>query len=47
VKTDTYPLTVPPDLLGEVRQASRDLGLSVADIMRQIIATIHRVNGWL
>jgi hypothetical protein len=35
MKTDTYPLAVPPDLLGEVRQASRDLGLSMADIMRQ------------
>jgi len=35
MKTDTYPLAVPPDLLGEVRQASQDLGLSMADIMRQ------------
>ena len=35
MKTDTYPLAVPPDLLGEVRQASLDLGLSMADIMRQ------------
>jgi hypothetical protein len=35
MKTDTYPLAVPPDLLGEVRQASRELGLSMADIMRQ------------
>src|ERR1700691_5640520 len=35
MKTDTYPLSVPPDLLGEVRQASQDLGLSMADIMRQ------------
>ncbi len=35
MKTDTYPLAVPPDLLGEVRQASHDLGLSMADIMRQ------------
>jgi hypothetical protein len=35
MKTDTYPLAVPPDLLGEVRRASRDLGLSMADIMRQ------------
>ena len=28
-------MAVPPDLLGEVRQASQDLGLSMADIMRQ------------
>ena len=35
MKTATYPLAVPPDLLGEVRQASQDLGLSMADTMRQ------------
>src|ERR1700721_934973 len=35
MKTETYPLAVPSDLLGEVRQASQDLGLSMADIMRQ------------
>ena len=35
MKTDTYPLAVPPDLLGVVRRASEDLGLSMADIMRQ------------
>jgi hypothetical protein len=35
MKSDTYPLAVPPDLLGEVRRASQDLGLSMADIMRQ------------
>ncbi len=35
MKTDTYPLAVPPDLLGEVRRTSEDLGLSMADIMRQ------------
>jgi len=35
MKTDTYPLAVPADLLGEVRRASQDLGLSMADIMRQ------------
>ncbi len=35
MKSDTYPLAVPPELLGEVRRASRDLGLSMADIMRQ------------
>ena len=37
MKTDTYPLAVPPDLLGEVRQASQDLGLSMADMMRQVM----------
>jgi hypothetical protein len=35
MKTDTYPLAVPSDLLGEVRRASQELGLSMADIMRQ------------
>jgi hypothetical protein len=35
MKTDTYPLAVPADLLGEVRRASQDLGLSMADVMRQ------------
>jgi hypothetical protein len=35
MKTDTYPLAVPPELIGEVRQASKELGLSMADIMRQ------------
>ncbi|HEY3915016.1 MAG TPA: hypothetical protein VGN61_11065 [Verrucomicrobiae bacterium] len=35
MKTDTYPLAVPPELLGELRRASKDLGLSMADIMRQ------------
>ena len=35
MKTDTYPLAVPPDLLGKLRRASQDLGLSMADIMRQ------------
>jgi hypothetical protein len=35
MKKDTYPLAVQPDLLEEVRRASQDLGLSMADIMRQ------------
>jgi hypothetical protein len=35
MKSDTYPLAVSPDLLGEVRRASQDLGLSMADTMRQ------------
>jgi hypothetical protein len=35
MKTDTYPLAAPRDLLGKLRTASEDLGLSVAAIMRQ------------
>jgi len=35
MKRDTYPLSVPPDLLLEVRRASQALGLSMADVMRQ------------
>jgi hypothetical protein len=35
MKSDTFPLAVPPDLLGEIRRASQDLGLSMADIMLQ------------
>ncbi len=35
MKTETYPWAVPRDLLGELRRASEDLGLSVANIMRQ------------
>ncbi len=35
MKGNTYPLAIPPDLLGEMRHASEELGLSMADIMRQ------------
>jgi hypothetical protein len=35
MKSNTYPLAVPSDLLGEVREVSQDLGLSMADTMRQ------------
>ncbi len=35
MKANTYPLAIPPDLLGEMRRASEELGLSMADIMRQ------------
>jgi hypothetical protein len=35
MKTNTYPLAVPPDLLKELRQAAQQTGLSVADTMRQ------------
>ena len=37
MKTDTYPLAVPSDLLVEVRQAAQETGLSMADTMRQSI----------
>lgn len=35
MKTDTYPLAVPTDLLKELRKTARQTGLSVADTMRQ------------
>lgn len=35
MKTETYPLAVPADLLGEVHKAAQQTGLSVADTMRQ------------
>ena len=35
MKTDTYPLAVPSDLMGELRRCARETGLSVADTMRQ------------
>jgi hypothetical protein len=35
MKTETYPLAVPEDLLGEVREAAKETGLSIADAMRQ------------
>jgi hypothetical protein len=31
---DTIPLTMPPDLLEEVKRAARETQLSSADIMR-------------
>jgi hypothetical protein len=37
MKSDTYPLAMPPDLLGEVRQTAVETGLSMADAMRQSI----------
>jgi hypothetical protein len=37
MKSDTYPLAMPPDLLGEVREAASETGLSMADAMRQSI----------
>jgi hypothetical protein len=35
MKSDTYPLAVPADLLAEVRQTAQATGLSMADAMRQ------------
>jgi hypothetical protein len=37
MKTNTYPLAVPSELLKEVRKAARKTGLSMADTMRQSI----------
>jgi hypothetical protein len=37
MKTNTYPLAVPADLLKEVRKAAQKTGLSMADTMRQSI----------
>jgi hypothetical protein len=34
---ETYPLTIPEDLLGEVRKAAEQAHLSMADAMRQSI----------
>ena len=33
----TYPLGMPEELLKEVKNAAKDTGLSVADVMRQAI----------
>ena len=35
MKTATFPLAIPADLLGEVRKTAKDTGLSMADAMRQ------------
>lgn len=37
MKSDTYPLALPPELLREIRQTSKVTGLSMADAMRQSI----------
>ena len=37
MKSDTYPLAVPPDLLRDIRQTAEATGLSMADAMRQSI----------
>lgn len=35
MKSETYPLAMPADLLREVRSTAKETGLSVADAMRQ------------
>lgn len=35
MKSETYPLAMPPELLSEVRQTAQETGLSIADAMRQ------------
>jgi hypothetical protein len=35
MKTNTYPLAVPSDLLKDLRKAAQQTGLSMADTMRQ------------
>ncbi|MHB8522280.1 MAG: hypothetical protein ACYDH9_16190 [Limisphaerales bacterium] len=35
MKSETYPLALPPALLGEVRETAKQTGLSLAEAMRQ------------
>ena len=35
MKSETYSLAMPPQLLGECRRVAKQTGLSVADAMRQ------------
>ena len=35
MKSETYPLAMPPELLAEVRKTAKETGLSIADAMRQ------------
>jgi hypothetical protein len=37
MKSETYPLALPKELLGEVRKTAKETGLSMADAMRQSI----------
>jgi hypothetical protein len=37
VRNPTYPLTLPPDLLKEIRKTAKETGLSLAEAMRQSI----------
>lgn len=35
MKSETYPLALPPPLLKEIRRTAKETGLSLADAMRQ------------
>ena len=35
MKSETYPLALPPDLRKDLRKAAKETGLSMADAMRQ------------
>jgi len=35
MKSETYPLMMPADLLGEVQKAAKRTNLSIEDVMRQ------------
>ena len=35
MKNETFPLVLSPDLLGEARQTAKEVGLSLADALRQ------------
>ena len=37
MKNATYPLALPPELLGEVKETASHTGISMADAMRQSI----------
>jgi hypothetical protein len=37
MRSETYPLALPKDLLDEVRKTAKETGLSMADTMRQCI----------
>jgi len=37
MKSETYPLALPSDLLKEIRKTAKATGLSLADTMRQSI----------
>ena len=37
MRNPTYPLTLPPDLLKEIRRTAKETGLSLAEAMRQSI----------
>ena len=35
MKSIVYPVAWPPDVLGQMKQAAKQTGLSIADVMRQ------------